>query len=135
MATAVQDKYYLRNVHQEIDLLDRKLAHLQNFESFATEQDRTQAADKMRAKRDLLVTTARRLAAEGVEFRASDVPRSIEIEGGLPAREVAPAELKAEVVVSEAMKTKGRKLPSPYAGTSLDCGPEVLSYKRSKAKA
>ena len=30
----VQDKYYLKSLHEEIDLYDRKLAHLAKYETF-----------------------------------------------------------------------------------------------------
>lgn len=72
----VQDKHYLKAVHQEIDLYDRKLAHLKRFEVFACDEDRDKAARKMGNKRELLVQTARRLAGEGIEFKDSDLPRS-----------------------------------------------------------
>lgn len=72
----VQDKHYLKSVHQEIDLYDRKLAHLNRFEVFASDADREMAARKMNSKRELLVQVARRLAGEGIEFKDSDLPRS-----------------------------------------------------------
>ena len=72
----VQDKYYLRSVHEEIGLYDRKLAHLNKYEVFASDADREAAARKMSGKRELLVQTARRLASEGIEFKDSDLPRS-----------------------------------------------------------
>ncbi|MCU1251957.1 MAG: hypothetical protein JWQ49_4986 [Edaphobacter sp.] len=36
----VQDKHYLKSVHQEIDLYDRKLAHLNRYDVFASDADR-----------------------------------------------------------------------------------------------
>jgi hypothetical protein len=72
----VQDKHYLKSVHQEIDLYDRKLAHLNKYDVFASDADRETAAQKMNGKRELLVRTARRLASEGIEFKDSDLPRS-----------------------------------------------------------
>ncbi len=75
-AVKVQDKYFLRSVHQEIDLLDRKLAHLRKYDVFETEAAREAAAAKMQSARDLLVKTARRLAEEGITFNDSDLPRS-----------------------------------------------------------
>ena len=72
----VQDKHYLKSIHQEIDLYDRKLAHLNRYDVFASDADRETAARKMNGKRELLVRTARRLASEGIEFKDSDLPRS-----------------------------------------------------------
>jgi len=70
------DKYFLRTLHQEIDLYDRKLAHLDKFESFATAADREQAEHKIIEKRATLEKAARKLAAEGVEFNEAELPRS-----------------------------------------------------------
>ena len=71
-----RDKYFLRSLHQEIDFYDRKLAYLNKYETFASPADRDDAEKKMLTKRAALAETARRLAAEGVEFSPSDLPRS-----------------------------------------------------------
>ena len=39
-AAPPNDKYFLRSLHQEIDLLDRKLAHLDKYVDFANLADR-----------------------------------------------------------------------------------------------
>ena len=80
-----QDKYFLRDLHQEIDLYDRKLVYLNNYVDFASSGDREEAERKLLAKRASLEKTARELAASGVEFEAKDLPRSFRIgalEGG-----------------------------------------------------
>jgi hypothetical protein len=71
-----RDKYFLRDLHQEIDLYDRKLAYLDKYADFASEADREEAADKLLAKRATLEKTARELAASGVEYREEELPRS-----------------------------------------------------------
>jgi hypothetical protein len=71
-----RDKYFLRDLHQEIDLYDRKLAYLDKYVDFASEADRQEAANKLLAKRATLEKTARELAASGVEFREEELPRS-----------------------------------------------------------
>ena len=71
-----RDKYFLKTLHQEIDLYDRKLAHLDKFEVFASPADRDEAEKKILTKRASLERTARELAASGVEFSESDLPRS-----------------------------------------------------------
>lgn len=81
MRTVVQDKYYLRDIHREIDLYDRKLIHLEKHEVFATEALREAAVKKMATKRDALAATARSLAAAGIEFHESELPRSFRPEG------------------------------------------------------
>lgn len=70
------DKYFLRSVHQEIDLYDRKLAHLRNHQEFASPTEREEAESKLKTKRAALEKTARELAAAGVEFSDTDLPRS-----------------------------------------------------------
>lgn len=72
----VQDKYYLKSLHEEIGFYDRKLAHLNKYEMFASDADREAASRKVNGKRELLVQTARRLVSEGIEFKDSDLPRS-----------------------------------------------------------
>ena len=71
-----RNKYFLRDLHQEIDLYDRKLAYLDKYVAFASEADREEAADKLLAKRATLEKTARELAASGVEYREEELPRS-----------------------------------------------------------
>ena len=39
-AAPPNEKYFLRSLHQEIDLLDRKLAHLDKYVDFANLADR-----------------------------------------------------------------------------------------------
>ena len=70
------DKYFLRSLHQEIDLYDRKLAYLEKYVQVPSAADRQEAENKLIAKRALLAATARKLAADGVEFSPADFPRS-----------------------------------------------------------
>jgi hypothetical protein len=76
----VQDKYYLKSLHEEIDLYDRKLAHMAKYEFFASDEERKTAIDKMTTKRATLARTAQKLAEDGVEFRPSDLPRSFRLQ-------------------------------------------------------
>jgi hypothetical protein len=71
-----RDKYSLRELHQEIDLHDRKLAHLDKFVQFASSTDREEAKSRMLAKRALLEKTALALVAAGVEYEEKHLPRS-----------------------------------------------------------
>lgn len=75
-AAGRRDKYFLRDLHQEIDLYDRKLAYLGQSVDFATPADREEAENKLLAKRAPLETTARELVASGVEYDEKDLPRS-----------------------------------------------------------
>ncbi|HEY2470195.1 MAG TPA: hypothetical protein VGI45_20520 [Terracidiphilus sp.] len=78
------DKYFLRSVHQEIDLYDRKLAYLDKYMNFANTSDRKQAEAKLLQKRASLEKTARELAAAGVEFSEADLPRSFRAQTDQP---------------------------------------------------
>ena len=71
-----RDKYFLRDLHQEIALYDRKIAYLDKYVAFASSQDREEAANKLKAKRAPLEKTARELVASGVEYRAEELPQS-----------------------------------------------------------
>jgi hypothetical protein len=118
----VESKYYLKSVHAEIDLFDRRLAHLMKYDVFDTEAARAAAARKLTLKREPLVQTAKRLAAEGVEFKESDLPRSFRPDGTVSVAS-APGENRS-----------ARRQGSPYAGTSLDWEKSVQSYMQAKGK-
>ena len=70
------DKYFLRSLHQEIDLYDRKIAYLEKYVEFASTTDRKDAESKLLTKRASLAEAAKQLAADGVEFNPADLPRS-----------------------------------------------------------
>ncbi len=70
------DKYFLKSLHQEIDLYDRKIAYLEKYVQFASAADRQGAESKLVSKRSSLAETAKQLVADGVEFNPSDLPRS-----------------------------------------------------------
>lgn len=70
------DKYFLRDLHQEIDFYDRKLAYLDQFGEFATAAERELAEKGLRSKRAPLEKAALELRASGVEYEEKDLPRS-----------------------------------------------------------
>jgi hypothetical protein len=134
MATtpAVESKYYLKTVHAEIDLFDRRLAHLMKYDVFESDAARAAAARKINLKREPLVQTAKRLAAEGIEFKDSELPRSFRPDG-LPA----PIEEKVPEAAAAAASAPGenrstRRQGSPYAGTALDWEKSVNQYMQAK---
>jgi hypothetical protein len=71
-----RDKYFLRDLHREIDLYDRKLAYLVQHVEFASVDDREEAEKKLLAKRAPLEKNALELVASGVEYDEKDLPRS-----------------------------------------------------------
>lgn len=135
--TALESKYQLKTLHADIDLYDRRLAHLLKYEVFATEAARVAAARKITLKRDPLVVTAKRLAAEGIEYKESELPRSFRPEGvpapveaKLPEPEpAAPSATPHNPLENRSARRQG----SPYAGTSLDWEKSVQHYMQNKA--
>jgi hypothetical protein len=76
MPARPDNKYELKDLHQEIDLFDRKIAHCQNFEKFVTEEERAIVLKKLVTKRGALVKTALAMAGRGVECDPKYLPRS-----------------------------------------------------------
>jgi hypothetical protein len=134
--TAIESKYYLKTLHADIDLYDRRLAHLLKYEVFATEAARAAAARKITLKRDPLAATAKRLAAEGVEYKESELPRSFRPEGvpaPVEAKLPEPAAAPAAALHNPLENRSARRQGSPYAGTSLDWEKSVQHYMQNKA--
>jgi hypothetical protein len=81
VATPISDsKYALKDLHQEIDLFDRKIAYCQNLEEFASDDARAAALRKLTTKRESLVKTAIGMAERGVECDPRYLPRSFKAE-------------------------------------------------------
>ncbi len=138
MAAVVADKYHLKTIHEEIDLFDRKLAHLMNFEKFESDEARDLAAQKMTAKRETLVKTARRLAAEGIEFKPNELPRSLRPRDENGAVIETPVETTVKIEAPEPSapsRSARRQSSTPYTGTSLDWQASVRQYMQKKGKA
>jgi hypothetical protein len=140
MANIVENKYYLKTVHEEIGLFDRKLAHLLKYDVFESDAARDAAARKLTRKRETLVETAKRMAAEGIEFKPSDLPSSIRPEGmdavaAEPVKEIAAEADPAAAAAGVGANRSARRQSSVYAGTSLDWEQSVRNYMQSKTKA
>ena len=69
-------KFALRELHEEIDLFDRKIAHCQTHEKFDSEEARASALKKLVTNRETLVKIARAMASRGVECDPKYLPRS-----------------------------------------------------------
>jgi len=133
MAAVLTHKYHLKSVHEEIDLFDRKLAHLMNFEKFDSDAARDEAVRKMNVKRAALVKSALQLAADGVEYKQNELPRS------LRPKDVAPEAARTTTPDAEAVVEPPSLLPKqssgPYTGTSLDWQASVREYLKKKNKS
>lgn len=106
------------------------------YEAFPSDAERNAAAGKMTAKRELLVRKARQMADDGIEFSESELPKSLRPEKAAAAAPVHATNGSTEAT-GEAISLAAppeQLQPSPYAGTSLDCQPELEAYKKTKAK-
>jgi hypothetical protein len=69
-------KYTLKDLHQEIDFLDRKIAYCHNQQAFDSEAARVSELHKLETRRESLVKTALAMAGRGVECDPRYLPRS-----------------------------------------------------------
>ncbi len=76
MKAIADGKYVLRDLHQEIDLFDRKIAYCRSLQTFESEPERASALQKLVTKRESLVKTALAMAGRGVECDPKYLPRS-----------------------------------------------------------
>ena len=67
-------RYQLKSIHEEIGLCDRKLAHMEKYETYASTEARDSAIAKMTVKRAKLAKTAQNLVNAGVEYLPSELP-------------------------------------------------------------
>ncbi len=119
MRTVVQDKYFLRDLHREIDLYDRKMVHLVKHETFATDVLRDAAIRKLSLKREGLVTTAKSLAASGIQFADHELPRSLRPDGWIDERPVTDTEASASVTASAVAVAEGTATAASSFGSQV----------------
>lgn len=139
MPTLPSGKYQLKSLHEEIDLFDRKLAHLQKYETFPSEAERIASVDKLSARRNLLIKRAQQMIEEGIEFNESERPKSLRPEttavtenAAMPVNEISVPTADSETPV---VAIGPNPQPSPYAGTALDCQPDLQAYTKRKRKS
>jgi hypothetical protein len=134
MANIGENKYALKTLHEEIDLFDRKLAHLLKYDVFPTDTARDAAARKLTLKRELLVNKAKALTDDGVEFKPNDLPRSFRPKDAIVPVEEVPVEEAKAVALTGGEKRSVRRQASAFAGTSLDWEQSVKHYMEKKGK-
>lgn len=133
MATLISSKYSLKSLHEEISLLDRKLAHLHKYEVFSSESEREAAAAKIEHKRDLLVRQARVMVEEGIEFQNSDLPHSLRNTADAEPAPEAPT-VSSPDVPAPASARKAASPESQFSGTVLDSTQALQQYREKKGK-
>jgi hypothetical protein len=129
------EKVRLKMLHEEIDLFDRKLAHVMKYDVFPSETERNAAVRKLSLKRDALVAKAKALTDDGTEFKPNDLPRSFRPKDARV--EAAPEELvEAKVAAASATgeKRSVRRSSSAFAGTGFDWQQSVKDYMAKKGK-
>ncbi len=77
MKAITDGKYALRDLHREIDLLDRKIAYCEHNEPFDSAHERASALHKLITKRESVVKTALAMTGRGVECDPKYLPRSL----------------------------------------------------------
>ena len=134
------EKIRLKMLHEEIDLFDRKLAHLMKYDVFPSEVERNAAARKLALKREALVQKAKALTDEGTEFKPNDLPRSFRPKDArVEADEIeVPVEAKAVAAAAAASpngeKRSVRRSSSAFTGTGFDWQQSVKDYMAKKGK-
>ncbi len=76
MQAKPSSRYDLKDLHQEIDFFDRKIAYCQTHETFDSDQARAAALQKLITKRETLVKTALDAVSRGIECDPKYLPRS-----------------------------------------------------------
>lgn len=76
MTTNPSTKYHLKDLHQEIDLYDRKISHNEKYGVYDSETLRTAVTKKLQTRRSSLVKAANELVSAGVQYDEKYLPRS-----------------------------------------------------------
>ena len=131
------EKIRLKMLHEEIDLFDRKLAHLMKYDVFPSEVERNAAARKLALKREALVLKAKALTDEGTEFKPNDLPRSFRPKDARVEADEVEVLVEAKAVAAPSPtgeKRSVRRSSSAFTGTGFDWQQSVKDYMAKKGK-
>jgi len=131
------EKIRLKMLHEEIDLFDRKLAHVMKYDVFPSETERNAAVRKLSLKRDALVLKAKALTDDGTEFKPNDLPRSFRPKDArVEAEPEEPVEAKVAAAASSpnGEKRSVRRSSSAFVGSGFDWQQSVKDYMTKKGK-
>lgn len=113
MRAIVQDKYALRDLHREINLLDRKLSHTVKYEVFESEEERAAAVRKISIRREQHVVLAQSLIDLGIEYQLQEVPASLRTPEQNAAIEAMPdTEARPEQVADAMAQEAAQDIPA-----------------------
>jgi hypothetical protein len=82
MSNRPPTKYDLKDLHRQIALYDRKIAACESFEKFDSDVARENSRQKLVTKRERLVKSATAMKELGVEYDATQLPRSLKAAAG-----------------------------------------------------
>lgn len=128
MPVLAPSKYALKSLHEEIALFDRKIAHLEKYESFSTAEERNAAANKMTSKRQQLVKAAKTMTDAGITVDPSSM-RTLLVEHadeGIAAPSSSTSDAGALDVTRLQMPT------ATQGGTPLDFRNSIAEYKKRR---
>ena len=131
------EKVRLKMLHEEIDLFDRKLAHLMKYDVFPSETERNAAARKLALKREALVLKAKALTDDGTEFKPNDLPRSFRPKDARVEADEVEVLVEAKAVAAPSPtgeKRSVRRSSSAFTGTGFDWQQSVKDYMAKKGK-
>lgn len=133
MSTLPSGRYQLKSLHEEIALFDRKLAHLHKYETFASEIERVASADKLTAKRNLLIRKAQQMIDEGIEFNELERPQSLRAVTEKTDVAEKPSHAAEDGTSSGVAVETESSLSLSTSGT-LDIRQAVEEYKKNRIK-
>jgi hypothetical protein len=97
MQASTYSKYALKDLHEAIDLIDRKIGYCQTYETFDSHEAQESALKKLSTKRASLVKAALALSDLGIRCDPKFLPRSFihpvqETEQPVPPQSAADGE-------------------------------------------
>ena len=109
MEANAYSKYALKDLHQAIELIDRKMNHCRTFESFDSQEDRDSTLRKLTTKRAALVKSALALTAMGVRSDTHSATLSL-VEPLQDGGESMAAETETRKIVRPRAQTKNKEV-------------------------
>jgi len=128
------EKVRLKMLHDEIDLFDRKIAHLTNYEAFPSDTERNAAVRRLQLKREALVVKAKALTDEGTEFKPNDLPRSFRPKDAPVEAEEHEEKAEAVAVTPAGENRSARRSSSAFVGSGFNWQQSVKDYMTNKGK-
>jgi hypothetical protein len=117
--TLSSNKYLVKSIEEEIGLFDRKLAHLNKFETFSSEDDRQVAAGKLTAKRERLMRTLREL------IDPTPAPEASSVSAKKPAKKATKAKTAVRSKTAAHPKSSQPAETEPVTQLTVEADPAL----------